>query len=88
MPDLSEVSDTLGWIYLKKNLSDDAAKIFQELVSSHPNQSTYRYHLAMALRQKGDKPRAIKECQDALKNNPSKEEREKIQDLLTRLNGA
>jgi tetratricopeptide (TPR) repeat protein len=88
MPNLSEVSDTLGWIYLKKNLSDDAVKIFQELVAKSPNHSTYRYHLAMALKQKGDKPRAIKECQEALKNNPSKDERQKIQDLLTRLNGA
>lgn len=88
MPNLAEVSDTLGWIYLKKSLSDDAVKIFQELVTNHPNQSTYRYHLAMALRQKGDKPRAIKECQEALKNNPSKEERQKIQDLLALLNAA
>ena len=88
MPKLAEVSDTLGWIYLKKNLSDDAVKIFTDLVSDHPNQSTYRYHLAMALQQKGDKPRAIKECQEALKNNPTKDERQKIQDLLTRLNGA
>ena len=88
MPNLAEVSDTLGWIYLKKNLSDDAVKIFQDLVAKSPNQSTYRYHLAMALKQKGDKSRAIKECQEALKNNPSKEERLKIQDLLTRLNGA
>ncbi len=88
LPDLAEVSDTLGWIYLKKMLSEDAVKIFQELVTNHPNQSTYRYHLAMALNQKGDKPRAIKECQEALKNNPPKEERQKIQDLLTRLNGA
>jgi tetratricopeptide (TPR) repeat protein len=88
MPNLAEVSDTLGWIYLIKNLSDDAVRIFQELVTNHPNQSTYRYHLAMALNQKGDKPRAIKECQEALKNNPSKEERQRIQDLLTRLHGA
>lgn len=87
MPNLAEVSDTLGWVYLKKSLSDDAVRIFQELVSNHPNQATYRYHLAMALRQKGDRPRAIKECHEALKNNPSKDEKQKIEDLLTRLNG-
>jgi tetratricopeptide (TPR) repeat protein len=88
MPKLAEVSDTLGWIYLKKNLSDDAVKIFQELVTDHPNQCTYRYHLAMALKQKGNKPQAIKECQEALRNGPTKDEKEKIQELLTRLNGA
>ena len=86
MPNLAEVSDTLGWVYLKKSLSDDAVRIFQDLVNNHPNQATYRYHLAMALRQKGDKPRAIQECHVALKNNPGKDERQKIEDLLSRLN--
>src|SRR5579871_634565 len=88
LPNLAEVSDTLGWIYLKKSLSDDAVRIFGDLVSKHPNESTYRYHLAMALNQKGDKPQAIKQCQEALKNSPSKDERQKIQDLLSRLTGA
>jgi hypothetical protein len=41
----------------------------------------------MALSQKGDKPKAIKELNDALKYNPPKEEREKIQSLLNRLQG-
>jgi len=29
LPNLSEVSDTLGWIYLKKDLTDNAIDIFQ-----------------------------------------------------------
>jgi tetratricopeptide (TPR) repeat protein len=87
MPNLAEISDTLGWIYLKKNLSDNAIDIFKDLVAKAPNQSTFRYHLAMALNQKGDKTRAIKELQEALKSNPPKAEKEKIQQMLTRLNG-
>ncbi len=85
MPEMTEVSDTLGWIFLKKNLSDSALDTFRDLVNKEPNISTYRYHLGMALAQKGDKIQAIKELQEALKYNPSQTEREAIQQLLTKL---
>ena len=71
MPNLAEVSDTLGWIYLKKNIPEQAIDIFRDLVQKAPNQSTFRYHLGVALYQKGDKTRAIKELQEALRNNPA-----------------
>jgi tetratricopeptide (TPR) repeat protein len=85
LPDLTEVSDTLGWIYLKKNLTDNAIDIFKELVIKVPSSAIFRYHLGMAYSQKGDKTRALKELQDALKFNPTKEDRERIQQLITRL---
>jgi tetratricopeptide (TPR) repeat protein len=85
MPNMNEISDTLGWIYLKKNLSDNAVDIFQDLVSKAPKNSTFRYHLGMALSQKGDKPRAIKELQQALRSNPTKDEATKIRDLINKL---
>lgn len=85
LPSLLEVSDTLGWIYLKKNLSDNAIEIFNDLVKKQPNHSTYRYHLGMALSQKGDKPRALRELEQALKNNPTKDEAGKIRDLMTKI---
>jgi tetratricopeptide (TPR) repeat protein len=85
LPNLSEVSDTLGWIYLKKNLTDNAIDIFQDLVNKVPAQAVFRYHLGMAYSQKGDKTRALKELQDALKYNPTKDDRDKIQQLITRL---
>jgi Flp pilus assembly protein TadD len=84
-PNLTEVSDTLGWIYLKKNMSDNAMDIFQGLVNQKPENSTYRYHLGMALAQKGDKPRAIRELQQALRSNPGKDEENKIKDLISKL---
>jgi tetratricopeptide (TPR) repeat protein len=85
MPNMNEVADTLGWIYLKKNLSDNAIDIFEELVTKAPTNPTYRYHLGMAFSQKGDKPRAIKELQQALRNNPQKDEEGKIRDLINKL---
>jgi tetratricopeptide (TPR) repeat protein len=85
LPNLNEVSDTMGWIYLKKNMSDNAMEIFQGLVNKAPANSTFRFHLAMAYAQKGDKPRAIKELQQALRSAPPKEEDNKIRDLINKL---
>jgi hypothetical protein len=39
----------------------------------------------MALSQKGDTPTAMKELQQALRSNPSKEEELKIKELLDKL---
>jgi tetratricopeptide (TPR) repeat protein len=81
-PHEPDISDTLGWIYIKKNLSDEAVHVFRELVKEKPANPSYHYHLAMALFQKGDRPGAKLECEAALKNNPSKEDQSKIKDLL------
>ena len=85
MPTQSEISDTIGWIYLKKNLPDSAVDIFRDIATKVPTNSTYHFHLAMALAQKGDKNEAAKQCQLALANKPNKEEEGQIRDLMTRI---
>jgi tetratricopeptide (TPR) repeat protein len=85
MPNHYEVSDTLGWIYLKKNLADNAIDIFKDLVAKQPSHSTYHFHLAMALAQKGDKSKALQELKEALKYNPPKEEKDQIQHMISQL---
>lgn len=85
LPNLAEISDTLGWIYLKKNLADNAIEIFKALVVKQPTHSTYRFHLGMAYSQKGDKTRALEQLKEALKYTPANEEKKKIQELITRL---
>jgi tetratricopeptide (TPR) repeat protein len=84
-PSAHEISDTLGWIYIKKNLSEDAVRVLSELVKNAPTNPTFRFHYAMALNQKGDKPRARKELEEALKNKPSRVEETKIRDMLSRI---
>lgn len=84
-PQLAEISDTLGWIYLKKNMSDSAIDIFRDLVNKQPNRATYRYHLAMALTQKGETRQALKELEAALRQNPSREEAGKIRELISKI---
>ena len=85
LPSLYEISDTLGWIYLKKNLADQAIDIFKDLVVKEPNHSTYRYHLGIAYSQKGDKTQALDQLREALKYNPTKDEKDQIQQLIARL---
>jgi tetratricopeptide (TPR) repeat protein len=85
LPNNVDVADTLGWVFIKKNLSDDAIKIFNDLLAKKPEHVTWRYHLAMALFQKGDKLQAKKELQQAMKNGPKPEEEKKINELLSRI---
>jgi tetratricopeptide (TPR) repeat protein len=82
MPNSPDVMDTLGWIYLKKNLSDDAIRTFKQLLATQPNRASYHYHYGMALLQKGDKPSAKKELETAIRFNPSKDDGDKIRHLL------
>jgi len=85
LPDRPEISDTLGWIYLKRNLADNAADIFTELVRTNPHSSTFHYHLGQAYNQKGDRGAAVRELNSALRQNPPAQEEKDIKELLRRL---
>src|ERR1035437_2342517 len=87
LPNIPEVSDTLGWIYLKMGNADSAIDTFRDLIVKAPENSTYHYHLAMGYRQKGDKGKAIAELREAMKYNPPKAEQQQIKDLLVQLGG-
>ena len=84
-PGLGEVSDTYGWIILKKGLTEQAIPVFQDLVSHVPANASYRYHLAKAYAQKGDNAKASGELREALKHGPQREEQQEIQDMLAKL---
>ena len=85
LPDTAEVSDTLAWIYLKKNLPDQALPILRDLVTKDPKRPTFHYHMALAMAQKGDKAQARAEVQKALALNPANDEMKQLQDFLSRL---
>jgi len=51
-------------------------------VQAHPSNSTYRYHLAMALLQNGDRSGARREANAALQLNPPQKEAEEIRQFL------
>ena len=85
LPRSVDIQDTLGWIYIKKNLSDDAVRTFRELIQTEPSRAVFHLHYGMALLQKGDKPLAKKELETANKSNPSKDDAGKIRELLASL---
>ena len=84
-PNATALADTVGWIYIKKNMSGEAERIFKDLVAKDPSNALFHYHYGLVLVQKGDKTSARREFETALKNKPSKDEAGKIQDQLTKL---
>jgi Flp pilus assembly protein TadD len=86
LPNMPDVADTVGWIYLKGNMVDPALELFRYLVAKRPENATFRVHLGMALLAKGDKEAARRELNDALKNNPSADDRAKVAEALQKLN--
>jgi tetratricopeptide (TPR) repeat protein len=85
LPHFPDVSDTLGQIYLRKQLTDSAVDAFKEIVAQQPARATYRYHLGQAYAQKGERQKAIEELRTALKSNPQKDEETQIRQLLQKL---
>jgi tetratricopeptide (TPR) repeat protein len=67
MPTNASVSDTLGYVYLRKNLNEDAVRELQSAVDRDPKNASYRLHLAMALLKRGDKTGARREAAAALR---------------------
>jgi tetratricopeptide (TPR) repeat protein len=81
-PQRPDFSDTLGWIYFKKDLNDSALQLFRILTTKNPDNATFRYHFGMALLKKGDKNMAESELKAALSKNPSGEVRNEIETAL------
>lgn len=84
-PNNFEIADTLAWIYIRKNLTDNALSIYDDLVVKQPDNATFRYHLGMALVQKRLFPRARKELEAALRSKPSERDAQKIKALLQKI---
>ena len=67
-PKNPDISDTLGYVYYRKNLNAAALDIFRQDVEDQPQNPVFHLHLAMALLKNGDKQGARDEAQKALKN--------------------
>ena len=78
-------SDTLGWVYAKKNMPEAAAQIFSNLIQKQPENPTLRYHLGVALIGKRDYEGARVALRAALSQTPASDEEQKIRGLLAKL---
>ncbi|WP_321470018.1 tetratricopeptide repeat protein [uncultured Paludibaculum sp.] len=85
LPNNEDVADTLAWIYIKKQLNDNAITILKDLTNKQPKNPTYHHHLGMAQLQKGNKAAAKQSLQTALSLKPAKEEENRIRELLAKV---
>jgi len=85
LPDDPGLADTLAWVYVQKNFNDGAIQILARLVNEHPKDPGYRYHLAVACLQSGDKARAKRELETALSNQPPKDTADRIRALIAKI---
>lgn len=84
-PNSPDISDTLGYVYLQKNLNSEAVRIFRDVVEQNPNNPTYHFHLAMALLKQGDKQAARAEAEKALQHAPQPEQQDKIRSFVNQI---
>ena len=84
-PEQPSFSDTIGWIYLKKNMTTAALQVFENLARRYPDNPTYRYHLAMALLKSGHKEKARSEFQATLSRKPEWRLESKVREAITRI---
>ena len=75
-PNMAGFVDTLGWVYYKKNLHTAAVEQLRKAISLNEAQAratntapsaAYRYHLGLALKEKGEKEEARRELQTAIR---------------------
>jgi tetratricopeptide (TPR) repeat protein len=78
LPDNPEVNDTLGWIYIKRDLPGLAIPALEKSVEKAPDNASYHYHLAMALSKGGYGKRARESAQQALRLKPDYVEAQKL----------
>jgi len=66
LPDSPEVGDTLGWVFLKKEMPTLAVRALRESVDRSPKSALHWYHLALAYAKGGNNDEAVKALQQAL----------------------
>ena len=85
LPDMAQVSDTLGFIYYKKDLLPQAVETLRAAVAKDPRSPVYHYHLGLALAKGGDAPGAVTHLQRALGLKPDFDGAEEARSVLRTL---
>jgi tetratricopeptide (TPR) repeat protein len=70
VPDDPHISDTLGWIYYKKNIFNRAIVYLKEANDKIADHPVMKYHLGMAHYKNGDKENAKRELRRSLELDP------------------
>ncbi len=81
--DAPYVRDTLGWIYYKKELYEDAVRELSECVAALPENALANYHLGMAYYRQKDLKKARQHLQKALQLDSGFTEARQARETLT-----
>jgi tetratricopeptide (TPR) repeat protein len=84
-PNNPGIADTLSWVYVRKGLNDSAIQILNGLVKRYPDAPALRYHLGVALLQKGKLEEAKTQFSMALSHNPPKDMADKIKEIMSKI---
>ncbi len=71
LPEQPEVNDTLGFVYLKKDLATLAVPPLRVSVEKDPKNPVYHYRLGLAYSKTGDDAGARRELEASLKLSPT-----------------
>jgi tetratricopeptide (TPR) repeat protein len=75
----AETLDTLGFVKLRQGAAEEAVGMFERALARQPDYATARYHLALALVEKGEPEAARKALEDALsKSFPEEQEARRV----------
>jgi len=85
MPDSPAVSDTLAWIYYKRQLFDSAAPLISDALKKQPENANYYWHYAAILDGQGKKNEAKNQLAKALQKRPELRNQDEVKQLMTRL---
>jgi tetratricopeptide (TPR) repeat protein len=78
LPNSGEVPDTICMIYIRKAQPALAVAPCEQAIEKQPDNPSYHYHLALALRDSGDARRAREAAEQALKLRPGYAEAQKL----------
>jgi Flp pilus assembly protein TadD len=86
LPDNASVSDTLAFVYIKKQLGSLAIPLLRQAIEKQPEEAVIHFHLGLAYAQTGDKIAARQALQKALNLKADFEGADEARKLLTSLN--
>jgi len=84
-PKHGAVADTLGWVFLKRNMIREAIGAFEDATELTPRHPGIRYHVGLAYAQQGRTREAMRELEEALKISPTFAEAAEARRLLSQL---
>jgi putative PEP-CTERM system TPR-repeat lipoprotein len=70
-PDEPQITDTVGWVYYKKQQPALAVPQFEKSVAKAPDNPVFQYHLGLGYAGAGEPDKARRALEEALRLNPS-----------------